>query len=253
MTNRVDIFFSFDNGSAKDGEEDAHASKIAGTISPAFPVSNHAGRQVTPNCANESNEQHCEDIPYKGETKIRNLVLEAGGAMIIDVVDVVLPGDVVVIWFETIRSTDDNSVYYESSNDVSCRSSAAVRFRVGPLLPNIAYTVCVVSKAETTVSPLDCMPYYNQTSAPDATSDVWILEEDKAKWIGFVICGAVASLLFGLGMSFVLIRRYPACLKRRKGKGSSRRNADRRMTSGAVADDGTMAMAARHAASTRDR
>lgn len=178
-------------------------------------------RQMTRNCADESLEQ-CEEIPFRGATKIGQLALVEGGLLHIDMAADVLPGDVVVIWFETVRTADASNEYFESSSEVSCRSSVAPRFRVGPLEPDTAYTVCVVSKAETTVSPLDCLPYYNQTTerseagggwSDAGDDDVWILEEDKAKVIGLVVCGAVVSLLFGAAMSFVLVRKHPAWLK----------------------------------------
>lgn len=217
--------------------DDNGSPTLATTTTIAGPP--HGQRQVMRNCVDESYEQ-CEEIPFRDQTKIRNLSLAAGGELHIDVSDDVLPGDVVVIWFETIRTTDDNNEYYESSNTVSCRSSEAARFRVGPLLPDTAYTVCVVSKAETTVSPLDCMPYYNQTVAPAADDeDVWILEEDKVKVIGYVVCGAVTSLLFGVAMSFVLVRKHPAWLKARTGAEQQRGSSGAGGGGGGGCDNGS--------------
>lgn len=205
-------------------------------------------RQVLRNCADESYER-CDVMPLRGQTKIGNLSLEAGGELHIDVSDGVRPADVVVIWFETIRTADDTNEYYESSVETAtCRSSVAARFRVGPLRPDTAYTVCVVSKAEATVSPLDCLPYYNQTVAPvahDADADAddggaaWILEEDKWTVIGCVAAGAVVSLLLGVAVSFALVRKHPAWLPGRQSGSGPRQQ--QRGSSAAGSHSGAMA------------
>lgn len=155
----------------------------------------------------------CEEVQVKGQTKIRSLSYEMNGEIQIDIDNEYQPSSLVVIWFETIKTSDANNEYYESSETVSCQSSETDSFRIRNLSPDTAYTVCVVSKTETTISPLDCFPYYNQTVVDTIDEDIWILEEDKVKVISFVVCGAIASLLFGLAMSFVLIRKNPAWLR----------------------------------------
>lgn len=155
----------------------------------------------------------CEEVQVKGQTKIRGLSFEMNGEVQIDIDNEFDARSLVVIWFETIKTSDANNEYYESSETVSCQSSETDSFRIRNLSPDTAYTVCVVSKTETTISPLDCFPYYNQTVVDTIDEDIWILEEDKVKVISFVVCGAIASLLFGLAMSFVLIRKNPAWLR----------------------------------------
>lgn len=155
----------------------------------------------------------CEEVQIKGQTKIRSLSYEPHGEIQIEIDSEYNARSLVVIWFETIKTSDENNEYYESSETVSCQSSETESFRIRNLGPDTAYTVCIVSKTETTISPLDCFPYYNQTVVDTIDEDIWILEEDKIKVISFVVCGAIASLLFGLAMSFVLIRKNPAWLR----------------------------------------
>lgn len=155
----------------------------------------------------------CEEVQIKGQTKIRSFSYEPNGEIQIDIDNEYEARSLVVIWFETIKTSDDTNEYYESSETVICQSSETDSFRIRNLSPDTAYTVCVVSKTETTISPLDCFPYYNQTVVDLVDEDIWILEEDKVKVISFVVCGAIASLLFGLAMSFVLIRKNPAWLR----------------------------------------
>lgn len=155
----------------------------------------------------------CEEVQVKGQTKIRSISYEDNGEVQIEIDTEYEAKSLVVIWFETIKTSDENNEYYESSESVSCQSSDTDSFRIRNLSPDTAYTVCVVSKTETTISPLDCFPYYNQTIVDTIDEEIWILDEDKVKVISFVVCGAIASLLFGLAMSFVLIRKNPGWLR----------------------------------------
>lgn len=155
----------------------------------------------------------CEEVQIKGQSKILSLTYEENGDIQIEIVNDYEASNYVVIWFETVKTSSENNEIFESSETVSCQSSDSRSFRIRNLYPDTAYTVCIVSKTETTISPLDCFPYYNQTVFDTNEEDIWILEDDKVKVISFVVCGAIGSLLFGVAMSFVLIRKNPTWLR----------------------------------------
>lgn len=169
-------------------------------------------------CVDEFSEE-CEEIEFRGQTNIESVLLEDDGWLRIQLFDrMMTPANrMVIIWFETILTTlndtastgnESEITFYQNSDEVLCRSSNNLLYRVGPLLADTAYTICLVDRFMTTVSPFDCLPYYNQTEQ-EYQADVWIAEAEKPLVIGLVVLGAAVSFIIGVLLSFMLLRRYP--------------------------------------------
>lgn len=192
---------------------------IADTTSPGAQKT-----LVATQCMHATNGS-CETLDFETRTNIESIRPIGGGWLIIQVVktDECLSDCNLIIWFETMEITvnesmmtgNDSVVYYETSDNVMCQSSQNLQHRIGPLRPNTAYTVCLLSRYRyyTTLSPFDCFPYYNHTRFDVYHGDVWIFAADKPMVVGLVVFGAVLSLVLGAVLMFMLFRRNPAWLR----------------------------------------
>lgn len=170
---------------------------------------------MTKECFDEITNE-CEDILIKGQTKIKDVIIDEHGVVTIEIDVETYSKNWVVIWFHTKMSSDGVQEYYESSDEIVCQSSETAIFTIRNLTINTAYTICLVDKGETTISPLDCMPYYFEVLDENNDDAPWILEEDKVKVISFVACGGIVSIILGIVLSFVLIRNNPTWLRGNK-------------------------------------
>lgn len=172
-------------------------------------------KTITMECVDDATS-NCEEIKVQNESVMKNLRTETNGDVIVEVNDYAA-ASYMVIWFETISSVDgSNQVYYESSSKIECISpESSVQFRIPNLVQQRTYTICLVDKMETTVSPFDCLPYYAKSNDMDdeaADKTAWLMHEDRPIVIGVVSGSAVLSGLFGLVVAIVLIRRNPIWL-----------------------------------------
>lgn len=158
----------------------------------------------------------CQDF-QSDYSKIANVSMLTTGELLVEIAAYLTPSSMAVVWYATnaIKDLTTDTIFYESSADrVSCSVSRTGSFRIGPLLSDVAYTVCVVNKFGDPVSPLDCMPYYRPSSIGDDNGNnvdgnnnsVWIWAHDRDSVIGLVTFIAVLSLLFGIGLAVGLIR-----------------------------------------------
>lgn len=166
-------------------------------------------------CFDESTNE-CENVLIQGQTKLKEVIIDEKGVVTIEIDVDTYSRNWVIIWFHTNMEKDGPHEYYESSDEIVCQSSDTAVFTIRNLTHNTAYTICLVDKGETTISPLDCMPYYFQVTDPNDDDAPWILEEDKVKVISFVACGGIVSIILGVFLSYILIRSNPTWLRGNK-------------------------------------
>lgn len=157
---------------------------------------------------------NCQVVQMREPSKIKEVTTRSNGDLVIEL-DVVGVHNFVIIWFQTVLYSDEpDLLHYQASETIDCLGSDSSIFLISNLTANHAYTICLVNKAETTISPFDCMPYYVRSDeVPDSDANIWILEEDKALVIGLVFGAALLSVIFGLVISFFLIRSNPTWLR----------------------------------------
>lgn len=199
------------------GNDDEHTIDICETA-----IIKSGRKSITMTCVDDATN-NCEEVNVQSESVIKTLRTEQNGDVIIEVQNN-MAASYMAVWFETISSVDgSNQVYYESSNNIECISSENIaQFRMQNLVPNKAYTICLVDKIESTVSPFDCLPYYlrSDDNVDDDMEridqvDAWLMHEDRPLVIGVVSGSAILSGLVGLIVAIVMIRRNPIWLSGR--------------------------------------
>lgn len=160
------------------------------------------------------NTNNCEVVEMREQSKIKEVTTHSNGDLVIEL-DVVGAHNFVIIWFQTVLYSDGPDLFhYQASDTIDCLGSDSSTFLISNLTANHAYTICLVNKDETTISPFDCMPYYVRSDeVPDSDANIWILEEDKALVIGLLVGATILSVIFGLVLSFLLIRSNPTWLR----------------------------------------
>lgn len=156
----------------------------------------------------------CEVVQMRKHSKIKEITTRSNMDLVIELDVEGVQHNFVIIWFQTVLKSDESDLmHYQASDIIDCQGSESSIFIISNLTANHAYTICVVNKEDPKISPFDCMPYYVRSNdVPDADS-IWLLEEDKALVIGLVIGAAILSVIFGLALSFFLIRRNPTWLR----------------------------------------
>lgn len=100
----------------------------------------------------------------------------------------------VVIWFSENQSSG-KELY---SDDINCISSAT-SIPITNWEANVVYSICLMEKESTTVSPLDCISYTKRQGRMEA---VWLFESSKTLIIILVVVGALLNVAIGIAIGF---------------------------------------------------
>lgn len=119
----------------------------------------------------------------------------------------------------TLRNLPSNSIIVLMGNDgsINCFTKDGIEkddeICMEPEIePNTAYRLCVMSKGDSTVSPLDCIAFTSDAVASHIVPDIWIAKEHRIKTIIFCIISQFVSFLLGAGVTFLVKRRQRSVL-----------------------------------------
>lgn len=183
-------------------------------VADRIEIQKFSNREMISMECTDYDTSNCEVVQMRDHSKIKEVSTRSNGDLVIEL-DVIGEHNFVIIWFQTVLYADGpDMLHYQASDTIDCLGSDSSIFLISNLSANHAYTICLVNKEETTISPFDCMPYYVRSDdVPDSDANIWILEEDKALVIGLVFGAAFLSVIFGLLLSFLVIRSNPTWLR----------------------------------------
>lgn len=120
--------------------------------------------------------------------------------------------DLVVVWFDnrTVHQRSNNT----GPNTANCVMPENRLVYFDNLMPDMVYTVCLMQKHSTLVSPLDCLSF--STIASGYEEPIWLTDHDKGVTIGLSVCGILFFLLFGVLIGYWTLRRFPIFLRHSK-------------------------------------
>lgn len=99
----------------------------------------------------------------------------------------------VLIWFP---NAENSNLFIDqlTTGNISCFSQLHRNFLITDLLPDTAYTFCIMSTIMHSISPFDCASYYHRT---DTESNFWLNAKDYQVWI-------IAAFAVGILLAFML-------------------------------------------------
>lgn len=118
------------------------------------------------------------------------------------------PADHVVIWFE-----NDLTDTISTSNSINCISNSIGKRTQNIVLrpkveANKLYRFCMMKKDTAEITPLNCVSF-NTFERNKYESEMWLSKRNSLMTIVALIGAYLISILFGIFLVYMLIRRYP--------------------------------------------
>ncbi len=110
--------------------------------------------------------------------------------------------DLILIWFKAERLNDDVIEYYRNSNATDCFANLSHAIHVKDLDAATSYTLCVMNITQQSVSPLDCISYYNQGNE----KRVWFYASSKWLTISLIVIGCIANIIVGVIIGAIFVK-----------------------------------------------
>ncbi len=165
------------------------------------------------------NEKECPSYTNGGNQKIRisvqpkmqRIQLKLNGTS--DGVLVMLEKyleDLVLVWFKSEKFTNDYE-YQHNSNASDCFANLSAPIRINDLEADTSYTFCLLNISQLTVSPFDCISYYNHGNEEKLIA-VWLYESSKPLTISLIVIACIANIIIGvlIGSIFLKFNGYEA-------------------------------------------
>lgn len=99
-----------------------------------------------------------------------------------------------LIWFGSNKLTEFPDSYHQG-HIIDCVSASQNEIKLRNLKQEIAYTVCLINIDVATVSPLDCISFYQYGSE---NNGVWLLQSSKQLVIKVNVGGLLVTIVFGI-------------------------------------------------------
>ncbi|XP_043070204.1 uncharacterized protein LOC122322372 [Drosophila grimshawi] len=114
-----------------------------------------------------------------------------------------------LIWFPSTTKE-----YYVSQDEygVGCYFTMPHKTIVKNLMPNVAYTFCLIDDQQSTVSPFSCKSVHISGNL-ETIHDANYSKSMRAKGISLMVFGVVIFLILGILLMFLVLRRKPIWLK----------------------------------------
>lgn len=164
---------------------------------------------------NDVYEKQC--LPYNGVGSKTNISIEPEMQRILlnrtsEDVTVMLDKhseDLILIWFKSEKLSNDATGYYQNSNTSDCFANLSYTIHINDLEQDISYTFCLMNITQQSVSPLDCIPYYNQRTE-ETLQAAWLYDSIKPLTISLVVIASIANIMIGviIGAIFMKFTKY---------------------------------------------
>lgn len=121
--------------------------------------------------------------------------------------------NLVLVWFS---NKNPNYVHNRriSDDNLACLALRKRVITMDNFEPNVPYTICLMDKNAATVSPFDCVSFTNWSRMDEVGP--WLSENVKLTFVGLNVFGFMLSVIFGVIIGIVAIRKYPALLGEHK-------------------------------------
>ncbi|XP_037956378.1 uncharacterized protein LOC119686005 [Teleopsis dalmanni] len=129
-----------------------------------------------------------------------------------------------LVWFSKVtKEYSDMEINYNDYG-LGCYNGISYTTTVNNLLPNVAYTFCVVVQNELTTSPFHCKSIHMGTNLIVSYSS-WLTLDSRVKGICLVVFGIVLCTFLGIFVVILVLKRKPTLLKGSKRVASAKKNS----------------------------
>lgn len=100
----------------------------------------------------------------------------------------------ILIWYATIVDPID----FNASGNTNCLITSEPTVHIDNLQTNLAYTLCLMSRTEVTISPLDCVSFVKRSVT--TAMKPWIYHNARNRFIGVTFVAYCVTMLLGLAI-----------------------------------------------------
>uniref|UniRef100_A0A1I8Q6K3 LRRCT domain-containing protein n=1 Tax=Stomoxys calcitrans TaxID=35570 RepID=A0A1I8Q6K3_STOCA len=117
-----------------------------------------------------------------------------------------------LIWFNKVTTQYQKMEVNYKEYGLGCYKSLSSVTTVSELIPNMAYTFCMVLHDQTTISPFNCKSIQVGSNL-SIQSSAWITRDMKVTGLSLVVFGIVIFSFAGILMIYLLLKHKPILLK----------------------------------------
>lgn len=113
--------------------------------------------------------------------------------------------DLLLIWFKSEKFTSDTLVYYQNANASDCFVNLSNLIFINDLETETSYTFCLMNISQQTVSPLDCISYYNH-GEEETLKAVWLYASNKPLTISVIVIVCIGNICIGVIIGAIVLK-----------------------------------------------
>ncbi|XP_028894341.2 uncharacterized protein LOC114803644 isoform X2 [Zeugodacus cucurbitae] len=117
-----------------------------------------------------------------------------------------------LIWFSTVVDDYYSMTVNYNQYGLGCVGPVSYTTIVANLLPNTAYTFCLVANDKLTISPYHCDSLHMDSNL-QVVYNTWLSHDMRATGISLTIFGVLMSCFLGIASVYMLLKRKPTLLK----------------------------------------
>ncbi|XP_011296604.1 uncharacterized protein LOC101894847 [Musca domestica] len=117
-----------------------------------------------------------------------------------------------LIWFSKATTQYNKMEINYNEYGLGCYYSISTRNTVTELVPNVAYTFCIILKNQLTISPFNCKSIHVSGNL-SVQSSAWLTRDMKVTGLSLVIFGIIMFSFAGILMIYLLLKKKPILLK----------------------------------------
>lgn len=124
-----------------------------------------------------------------------------------------VPMDMVLVWFDSEeRDIFKSKLIKNPIDNMKCIQPIDTEIFLDDLSPGSTYTVCLIDKHTSRMSPFDCVSF----AIPDLDKFMWISLAYKDLCIGLIAMGIILSMILGAIIGVLVVRGNPAWMRDHK-------------------------------------